>query len=172
MKNRLNALEVALNNEMREHEFYLQNAERTNNPAGKAMFQQIATDELEHYERLKQLAETWGKQQKWPETIPLKVKETTVSTILQDMIKKTSRLPKGDADDLKALEAAINFEAKGVEFYAKLRDDCIDSREKDFFNLLSNIEREHYISLKDTQELMTDPSSWYQIKERTGLDGA
>jgi len=70
MKNRLNGLEVALNNEMREREFYLKNAERTNNPAGKTMFQQIAAEELEHYERLKQLAEIWGKQQKWPETIP------------------------------------------------------------------------------------------------------
>ena len=29
MKNRLNALEVALANEMKEHEFYLKNAERT-----------------------------------------------------------------------------------------------------------------------------------------------
>jgi hypothetical protein len=48
-----------------------------------------------------------------------------------------------------------------------LRDDCTDSVEKAFFNLLANIEHEHYISLKDTQELMT-----YQIKERTGLDGA
>ena len=172
MKNRLNALEVALNNEMREREFYLKNAERTNNPAGKAMFQQIAAEELEHYERLKQLAEIWGKQQKWPETIPLKVKETTVSTILKDMVKKASSLPKGDEDDLKALETAINFEAKGFEFYTKLRDDCTDSVEKAFFNLLANIEHEHYISLKDTQELMTDPVSWYQIKERTGLDGA
>jgi hypothetical protein len=53
-----------------------------------------------------------------------------------------------------------------------LRDDCTDSVEKAFFNLLANIEHEHYISLKDTQELMTDPVSWYQIKERTGLDGA
>jgi len=172
MKNRLNALEVALNNEMREREFYLKNAERTNNPARKTMFQQIAAEELEHYERLKQLAEIWGKQQKWPETIPLKVKQTTVSAILKDMVKKASSLPKGDEDDLKSLETAINFEAKSFEFYTKLRDDCADSVEKAFFNLLADIEHEHYISLKDTQELLTDPASWFQIKERTGLDGA
>ena len=81
--------------------------------------------------------------------------------------KKSIQFTQGDEDDLKALETAINFEAKGFEFYTKLRDDCIDSVEKAFFNLLANIEHEHYISLKDTQELMT-----YQIKERTGLDGA
>ncbi len=49
---RLSALEVALNNELREREFYLKHANRTKNAFGKKMFQQIADDELEHYERL------------------------------------------------------------------------------------------------------------------------
>jgi len=172
MKNRLNALEVALANEMREHEFYLKNAQRTRNPAGKAMFQQIAAEELEHYQRLKQLNESWSKKQKWPETVPLKVKETNVSTILKDMVKKASKMPKGDADDLKAIGTAIDFEANGAIFYAKLRDDCTDPREKAFFNLLADIEHEHYVSLKDAEELMTDPVSWYRNREKTGLDGA
>jgi rubrerythrin len=172
MKNRLNALEVALTNEMREHEFYLKNAERTRNPAGKAMFAQIATDELEHYQRLKQLNENWSKNQKWPETVPLKVKETNVSAILKGMVKKASEMPKGDADDLKAIRTAIDFEADGAVFYAKLRDDCTDSREKAFFNLLADIEHEHYVSLKDAEELMTDPVSWYRNRDRGGLDGA
>ena len=35
---RLNALDVALNNEMREREFYLNNAKRTKNEVGRAMF--------------------------------------------------------------------------------------------------------------------------------------
>jgi rubrerythrin len=172
MNNRLDALEVALTNEMREHEFYLKNAERTQNPAGKAMFQQIAAEELEHYQRLKQLSESWSKNEKWPETVPLKVKETNVSTILKDMVNKASRIPKGDADDLKALRTAIDFEANGAIFYAGLRDDCTDPKEKAFFNLLADIEHEHFVSLKDAEELMIDPVSWYRNKESTGLDGA
>jgi rubrerythrin len=172
MKDRLNALEVALNNEMREHEFYLKNAERTRNPAGKAMFAQIASEELEHHERLKQLGKTWSSQQKWPETVPLKVKETNVSSILKDMVKKAAEMPKGDADDLAAIRKAIEFEASGASFYAKLRDDCTDPKEKAFFNLLADIEHEHYVSLKDAEELLTDPVSWYRNREGGGLDGA
>ena len=172
MKARLDALQVALTNEMRECEFYLQNAKRTTNPAGKAMFQQIAAEELEHYERLKELSVKWDKQQKWPETVPLKVKETTVSAILKDMLKKASNLPKGDADDLKAIRTAIEFEANGAVFYAQLRDDCSDPKEKAFFNLLADIEHEHYVSLKEAEELMIDPASWYRNKEGGGLDGA
>ena len=171
-KERLNELEVALNNEKREREFYLKHAERTKNPLGKAMFQQIADEELEHYERLQELHEKWEKNEAWPETVPLKVKHTVVKDVLKDMVEKADKMPEGDTDDLAALETAIDFEAEGATFYARLRDKVQDPKEKEFFNLLADMEHEHFVSLKDTQELLTDPAAWYQKMERSGLDGA
>lgn len=168
----LNALEVALNNEVREREFYHENAQRTRNPVGKAMFKQIGDDELEHYKRLKKLHDAWTKEKKWPEKVPLKVKDTVVRDILKDAVKKAAKMPKGDDDDLKAVRTAIAFEAKGEKHYAKLRDEVTDPREKAFFDLLSKMEREHFLSLKDVEELMTDPVSWYRRKEHHGVDGA
>jgi rubrerythrin len=170
-KERLNALEVALNNEMREREFYLKNAKRTKNNLGKAMFQQIADDELEHYERLKQLQQRWKKQEKWPETVPLKVKDTAVKDILLEFINKIDESTKGDTDDLEAVRAAIDFEAKGAKFYGELRDSVSDPKEKQFFDLLSRMENEHYLSLKDTEEYFIDPISWFAKVERHTLDG-
>lgn len=170
-KDRLNALEVALNNEMKEREFYLKNAKRTKNPLGKAMFRQIGDDELEHYERLKQLQQEWKRQGKWPETVPLKVKDTIVKDILLEYIKKIDELSKGDSDDLKAVQIAIDFEAKGAKFYSELRDSVTDPKEKQFFDLLSRIENEHYLSLKDTEEYFIDPKSWYLKVEHHTLDG-
>jgi len=171
-KENLNALEVALKNEMGEREFYLKNAKRTKNPIGKAMFNQIADEELEHYERLKEVHERWERNEKWPETVPLKVKDTIVKNILKDSVKSVDMMPEKDDDDLKAIQTAIDFEAKGVSHYAKLRDNVSDPKEKEFFNLLSRIEHEHYLSLKDTEEYLTDPSSWYVKAEHHGLDGA
>src|SRR5574340_665485 len=159
---RLDALNVALNNEMREHGFYLKNAERTKNALGEAMFRQIAGEELEHYQRLKQLSETWEKKGTWPKTVPLKVKDTSVRDILKDMVKKAARIPAGDRDDLEAIRTAIDFEARGTEFYARLRDEATDPREKDFFGLLAGIEHEHFASLKETEEFLTNPAEWYQ----------
>jgi rubrerythrin len=170
-KERLNALEVALNNEMREREFYLKNAERTKNSLGKKMFQQIGDDELEHYERLKQLHEKWTKQEKWPETVPLKVQETVVKDILFDFVKKANEKAKGDSDDLEAVRIALDFEAKGAKFYADIRDASIDPKEKQFFDLLSKMENEHFLSLKDTEEYFIDPVSWYRKMEHHTLDG-
>jgi rubrerythrin len=170
-RDRLNALEVALNNELREREFYLRNSERTQNALGKAMFKQIGDDELEHYERLKQLQQKWVKQEKWPETVPLKVQDTVVKDILIDFAKKVDVTDKGDADDLEAIRIAVDFEAKGAKFYSELRDNVSNPKEKQFFDLLSRMENEHYLSLKDTEEYFVDPASWYRKIEHHTLDG-
>ncbi|MBW2002798.1 MAG: hypothetical protein JRI30_09835, partial [Deltaproteobacteria bacterium] len=121
---------------------------------------------------LKEVHERWERNEKWPETVPLKVNDTIVKNILKDSIKGVDMMPEKDDDDLKAIQTAIDFEAKGVSHYAQLRDNVSDPKEKEFFNLLSKIEHEHYLSLKDTEEYLTDPASWYTKTERHGLDGA
>ena len=100
MEERLNALEIALNNELNEHKFYVTNGERSKNPVGRAMFTQIAGEELEHYDRLKQLSESWKKNGKWPDTVPLKVKNTEVKSIFFKAAKATEKQDAaGDQDD-------------------------------------------------------------------------
>ena len=172
MEKRLNALEVALNNELREREFYLTHAERTQNSLTKAMFEQIAGEENEHYDRLLQIHENWAKQKKWPETVPLRVKDTIVRDVLKNMLRNAARLPAGDVSDLEAIRTAIEFEGKGAKYYAELRDEVPNTKEKAFFGLLADIEYEHFKSLKDTEEFLLDPAQWYRKHEGTGLDGA
>jgi rubrerythrin len=171
MEERLDALEIALKNEMTERAFYLKNAARTSNPLGKAMFLQIAEEELEHYQRLSELAGHWKKDQKWPETIPLKVKDTAVKSVFGKVAKESGKVG-GEDDDLKAVRMAIEFEAKGAEFYAELRDQSDDPKEKAFFALLASIEHEHFASLKETEEFFINPAAWFQKRESSGLDGA
>ena len=78
----------------------------------------------------------------------------------------------GDADDLAAVRKAIDFEEKGAAFYRRLRDQLTNPQEKAFFDLLASIEHEHYLSLKDTEEYLVDPVSWFRKREGTSLDGA
>jgi len=169
---RLNALEIALDNETRERQFYLKHAERTRSKVGKAMFQQIADEELEHYEMLNKLHERWKRKEQWPETVPLRVHDTIVKDVLKDAVAEADEEPEKDDDDLQAIRTALEFEAKGVSHYAKLRDEVTDSKEKEFFDLLSRTENQHYLSLKDTEEYLVDPAAWYTKTEHHGLDGA
>jgi rubrerythrin len=172
MEKRMNALKFALENEEKEREFYLVNARKTKNLAGKNMFKQIASEEKEHYEVLKKLHDQWEKQKKWPATVPLKVKKSLAGSILKSMAGKKSARIKGNENDLKAVRTAIDFEARGVDLYTKLEKASTDPREKVFFNLIAGIERTHFLSLRDTEEFLTDPVSWYQNTEKTTLDGA
>jgi len=172
MKDRLDALEIALSNEMEEHEFYKGNAERTDNPLSKAMFEAIAKEEMEHYERLMEIREVWQENRTWPETIPLKVKRTEVQNVLHEILKKISASSQPDRDDLEAIREAIDFECEGVMYYDLLKQASTEPNEKAFFNLMSNIEHEHYCYLKDTEELLIDPAAWQRMRERGGLGGA
>jgi rubrerythrin len=170
-KGRLDALEIALTNEMKEREFYLKNAQRTKNPVGKIMFQQIGDEELEHYERLKRLHTEWEKSGKWPESLPLAVNNTVIKDVLAGVLSKVDADAESDANDLEAVRTATDFEEKGSVFYASLRDQVTDRREKAFFDLLSRIEREHYLSLKEAEEYLVDPASWFRKTERLNVDG-
>lgn len=172
MNKRMNALKFALENEQKEYEFYMDNARRTKNLAGKNMFKQIATEEKEHYEILIKLHDKWEKQKQWPATVPLKVNESLVGNILKSMAGKKSSRIRGNEDDLKAIRTAIDFEARGVDLYTKLEKGSTDPKEKAFFKLIANIERTHFLSLRETEEFLTDPVSWYQNAEKTTLDGA
>jgi rubrerythrin len=172
MDKRMNALTFALENEEKEREFYLAHARKTKNMAGKNMFKQIADEEKEHFEVLKKLHDKWEQQKKWPATVPLKVKKSEAGNILKSMSGKKSARITGTEDELKAIRTAIDFEARGVALYSKLEKQCTDPKEKAFFIMLAGVEREHLLSLKDTEEFLTDPATWYQHVEKSGLDGA
>jgi len=169
---RIKALEVALNNESRERDFYLKHKERTINPIGKLMFATIASDEDEHYRRILELHKRLTKEGKWPETIPLKVKGTEVKAVLNKLVDSVDTSSKADMDDVEAVKIAVDFETKGEIFYSNLAKSVENPVEKKFYELLSSIEREHRLSLEDTYEYFQDPAGWYRIKERHHIDGA
>lgn len=166
------ALEVAIQNEAREREFYLKHMERTSNPHGKAMFASIADDELEHMKRLQDLHKRLLIEGRWPETIPLEVKGTEVRSIMKKLVDSVDTSSKVDSDDIEAVKVAIEFEAKGEAFYGDLRDRVDNAMEKRFFDLLATMEREHRLSLEDTLEYFRDPEAWFRVKEKHTFDGA
>ena len=169
---RIKALEIALNNEARERDFYLKHKERTTNPHGKSMFATIAHDEDEHYQRILDLHKRLQKDGKWPETIPLLVKGTEVKAIVQKLVDTADASSQADRNDIEAVKIAIDFETKGEMFYGDLAKDVKDVNEKKFYELLASIEREHRLSLEDTYEYFQDPAGWFRVKEKHHIDGA
>jgi rubrerythrin len=170
-QDRIKALEVALNNESRERDFYLKHADRTSNSFGKLMFQSIAKDEDEHYKKILDLHGKLKEEGKWPETIPLKVKGTDMKSILKKVVESVDTSTEADTDDMEAVQIAIDFETRGEKFYSDLRDSVESPVEKEFYDVLATMEREHRLSLEDTLDYFKDPEGWYRMKEKRHLDG-
>ncbi len=169
---RMASIELAMKNEKTEMEFYLNEANRSKNPLAREMFQLLAKDEEEHLSRISKLhGELLGKGN-WPGDVPIVVKGTRVTEVLDGLVRKKGSAVDHNDDDVQALEKAAVFEDKGVGFYHSLADACTNPMEKNFFNFLSKIEREHLVSIKDTLEYFKDPEGWMRNKEHSGLDGA
>jgi rubrerythrin len=168
---RIKALEVALNNESRERDFYMKHSARTTNPLGRLMFGTLANDESEHYQRILTLHDKLKEEGKWPDTIPLTVKGTEIRSILLKTIASVEALPAESRDDVDAIKIAVDFEANGVSFYEKLGENVDEPLEKAFYGMLASIEREHFLSLQDALEYFQDPAGWYLTREKPHLDG-
>ena len=151
MEKTIKSIEIALENELREREFYLKHRKRTQTLVGRMMFAKIAREEDEHYQRLKNLHEELSKQGKWPENISA-VKGTDIKKVLKDVLEKADDSTSPDTDDREAVNIAIAFETEAYNFYSKLRDSADTESEKDFFDRLAAIENEHLTTLKETRD--------------------
>jgi rubrerythrin len=170
-KEKLEALKLALSNEEKERDFYLAHAKSTKDPLGRQMFESIAADEDEHYNRLLELHKKLEERNKWPDGFSIDI-PTRVTEALGRLVKEATDSPGSDDDDIAAVKAAIDFEHKGENFYEMLAGQAKDKAEKRFFTLLAAMEREHRLSLEDTLEYFTDPQEWMERKEGRHLDGA
>jgi rubrerythrin len=170
---RIKALEVAMQNEARERQFYLKHGERTANPLGKKMFRSLADDEKEHMERIRDLHDRLKNQGRWPEDLPIEVKGTKIKDVLKTVLASMEEAPAParDRDDIEAVKLAIDFEEKGRAYYEDLEKKTDNPVEKDFFRFLASMEHDHLMSLKDSLEFFENPEGWYTAKERHTIDG-
>lgn len=168
---RMSSIELALQNEQSEMEFYLREAERSRNETAKKMFALIAKDEEEHMTRIRGLHAKLVGGGTWPADVPIDVKGTTIRDIIRSLPAK-ARKEDHDDNDIMALKKAMEFESRGSKFYSDLAAGSSNRMEKNFFEFLSHIENEHYRSLADTLMYLTDPESWFREREKGGLDGA
>ena len=169
---RMLSIELALKNESTERSFYLMEANRSKNDLAKSMFLQLAKDEEEHMNRIRELHETLLKDGKWPRDVAINVAGTNIRNVLDNLTSKAVSPTSHDDNDISALKKAIDFEAKGMDLYSKLSKLCDNQMERNFFEFLATIEKEHHHSLVDTLSYLENPEEWMMHHEHAGLDGA
>ena len=167
---RMSSIKFAIKNEHDEMEFYLEQAKRSTNEVVISVFRALAQDEKEHMKRIRFMHGKLVADGAWPKDIPIEVEGTQVSSTLAGM-KRDESTKVHDKNDIDALKKSAKFEASGQKFYKELSEECDNPQEKKFFAFLSQIENEHYISVKDSIFYLEDPEAWFEEKDRSSLDG-
>ena len=169
---RMASISMALKNEEIEMTFYRNEAGRSKNQLAKTMFEKLAREEGEHMRRIRGLHDRLVEQKSWPVDLPIEVNGTNIKEVLQKTAQQSGSEKNHDLDDQKAIEKAIEFEAKGAAFYKQLAAICDNPMEKNFFTFMAGIEREHHLSLVDSLVFLKDPRAWLEQHEHQVLDGA
>jgi rubrerythrin len=169
----LSALERAMEVERQGKAFYEEAAERVQDPMGKAVFQTLARDEIEHLRLLQAEYEAIESDQDWMELDEAKVCVPQAPLKVYPDQREAALVIPPDATDLDALKLAMDFEQKGYDAYSKSGAETDDPKGKEVFEFLAKQENEHYVFLQKTYDYLTSEGAWYFDEEEFHMfDGA
>ena len=77
-----------------------------------------------------------------------------------------------DYDDYTILEAASSLIDKASAFFSHFSEMIKDPAERELFRSLAGMKHEHFLDIRDVEEYLKDPGSWFAEMEHHGLDGA
>lgn len=151
----LKGLKQAIQSEVDGRNFYNMAAKNTQDEQGKAVFQSLAQDEVEHYIFLKAQYDSILKTGKVDLNIKLgKPSDTSESPIFSDDFKGKLKDAHGE---MAALSVGAQLELLGIQFYRAEAEAAQDEDVKKFYNELADWEVTHHRRLlKQQQELQED----------------
>lgn len=163
-KGLLDATNFAIKQENEGIKFFIEAAEKTTNPLGKAMFKSFIEDEKEHIKRIKMM--TAGIIE--PETAIGEMNTDTprerLRTIFEEMSQDIDKEVSASTTDLDAIKIALNIERKVYKFYEVASREAQNVREKELYKFLAKEEIIHFQILKNAYTHLSNLDKW-ELKE-------
>ncbi|MBW2554680.1 MAG: ferritin family protein [Deltaproteobacteria bacterium] len=153
---KIKAIEIAMDAEMEAHNYYSQSAQKTANPKGKDMFNQLAAFELSHYNNLKSLLDSLNEGNGWIQYAGTQFLDNSKSRGGGNSPAKEETKD----DELSILSKAIEDEKKASAYYNKLADETDDSSGKAMFKKLAEEENLHTRILNDQWYSLSNKGIW------------
>jgi len=160
-------LRVALANEKKGRNLYLQYARTLSNEMARKVFVHLANDELRHIEDIKEFMKSLEDgtavdvdAMMWDKSL-VSAKEF-FGMLVEDL---RGNISPGD-DDNKCREVAMEIERAGYKFYAKGMEATRNYRLKKFFKWLVEQEQGHFLLIQNAFEYAYNPDSWFVEQER------
>jgi rubrerythrin len=163
------ALAKAVASEKLGIESYLRFARQTANTSGKDMFIRLAQDEFEH---MNALEKELDRLQDGKPCVRINIRHSDIEEIVPQLDSPMAKIQagQGTADDLSALNIALELERRAVVFYKRERDLAPDAAFKALFARLAVMEEAHYSLIQAELDHIKDMGFWFGIQEFT-LEG-
>jgi len=155
-QSKLDAIKIAMDAEMKAHNYYSQSALKASNPKGKDMLSQLASFELNHYNYLKSLLASLEEGKGWISYTGSNFSEAPHSSEGKD----SSNNEQMKDDVLSILSKAIEDEKNASTYYAKLADETADPAGKQMLKKLSEEEKLHIKILNDQWYGLNNQGIW------------
>ena len=146
-------LAQALKLELDGHEFYQRMVARMEDQAGKAMFQQLANDEVDHYNYIKRQYDALQAGDGWSPIPELDLVSSidAVSVVFPPAEKELSELPENPSEE-DALLFGLNIENKSFRLYHNSAEQASDPDASKLFTQLAAAEQRHFEVLMQRYE--------------------
>jgi rubrerythrin len=169
----LRMLKTALEMEEKGHHFYGQTLQTCSNPTGREIFQMLLEDEVVHTSVIGRIYDALTGGKDWSaELAQMEAQEhADLGAVFKQLAVKHGDSITASTSDLQALEVGIDFEKKAVGFYQNALGEATDPLERRFVELMVAEEKTHVQVLVDMKLYLTQPQAWFQMQERSQLDG-
>jgi rubrerythrin len=150
----IKAIKVAMEAEKEASQFYGKMSKKTKDSRGKEMLQQLSEFEMNHYNKLKELAKSLEERGEWIPYSGTSLKERGLS-IQTDKMKDRDQLTEMDA-----LKLAIREEKKAGAYYRSMAELTKEPRGKEMYKRLASEEELHEKLLNDQYYSLHNTGIW------------
>ncbi len=146
-------LAEALKLEQDGKDFYIMMVDRVDDAAGKAMFEQLAEDEVDHYNYIKRQYKALQEGEGWSAIPEMELVDAldAVSVVFPPEGKRVDELPE-QPDEEDALLFGLSIEDKSFKLYHNSAERAEDPEAKKLFTQLAGAEQRHFELLMQRYE--------------------
>ena len=157
----LQALHKALALEQDGRQFYVEAAERTSEPKGKAMYRSLAEDEELHAKVIQGQIDSLTKEGGW--VLPEGIGEAAAdldTPLFPEGTAAFQEAVRSDASDLDALLFALKIENDSFDLYVEQAKVAQDPNARRVYEYLTDAERTHFDLLMLNYESLSTAGLW------------
>ncbi|MFH2056115.1 MAG: ferritin family protein [bacterium] len=163
----MNVFEFAMKMEADGRAYYESRAAATSNPALKRIWQQMAEDEIKHYEIFRRFRD--GEVPSAAEMATGGTKILEGSKTVFEELSKSEDLSSFGGDEIEAWEKAKQLEVETEKFYREKATEEKDQRIGKSFNLLADEEHKHVHLIEHVLDFLNQPKQWLENAEWSNL---